>query len=187
MSDQMKASIRGDVERYFRFLHDFGFVVQSVDYHPKSFGNWEVVYASEECLVEISNDRDGIDLNFMPLNKDGTFRVGIKGMIYCVTQGQKFIDYFSPSPFPSRDEQMKELAILLKEYLAQIAPYFGSNYQAHKEEILSAEKKWNNFALQQMQIKIKAEKQAAEAARIASRKRTLSRMRNAIKLFFSKG
>lgn len=188
MSDQMRANILGDVERHFRFLRDFGFAVQSVDYHLKGFGNWEVVYASKECLVEISNDRDGIDLNFMPLNKDETFHIGIKGMIYYVTQGQKFVDYFLVRPFPSRDDQLKELAILLKEYLAQITPYFGNNYQIYKEEILSAEKSWYNFAIQQMQIKIKAEKQAAKANQVVSheKKTMFSKIRNQIERIFGK-
>lgn len=182
----VKISIRYDVEQHFSFLHDFGFVIQSIDFHPKGFGNWEVVYASKECLVEISNDRDGIDLNFMPLNKDKTFRVGIKGMIYYVTQGQKFIDYFWTRPFPSRGEQMKELAILLNEYLNQITPYFGGDYPDHKEEILSAEKSWDNFAIQQRQLKIKAEKLAAESNRDTSRRNMFLKIRDKVKRLFRK-
>ena len=181
----VKISARYDVEQCFSFLRNFGFVVQSVDYHPEGFGNWEVTYASKECLIEISNDRGGIDLNFMSLNDKGS-RVGIKGMIYYITQGQTFIDYFLDSPLPSHNKQLKDLAILLNEYLAQIMPYFGNDFQFHKEKILLAEKNWYNFAIQQMQMKIKAEKLDIKVNQTASRKNMFSKTIDKVKKLFRK-
>jgi hypothetical protein len=143
MNDKKIESILNEVKRYFGFLFEMGYQVQSVDYHPESAGNWEVVLRSKDCFLEISNDRGEVMVYFIPLNGDGRYRIGIKAMIYYLTQGQKFIDFHRGNRFWEKNKQFDELAKLLKEYINQITPYFGDNFHDYREELLSAQR--NHF------------------------------------------
>lgn len=148
MNDRKIKSIRKEIERYFGFLYDIGYCVRSVDYHPEAFGNWEVILESKECILEICNDRNGIMVYFVPLNGDRRYQVGIKAMIYYLTQGHKFIDSFNGNLFWGNKKQFEELATLLKEYIGQSAPYFGNNFHEYREELLFAQRKYYEFMVE---------------------------------------
>jgi len=141
MNDSKKEAIPKEIKRYFGFLYDMGYQVRRVDYYPKSSGSWEVVLKSKECILEICNDRDEILAYFVPLNGDRRYRIGIKAMIYYLTQEQKFIDFYRGNTFWGKKKQFEELVGLLKEYVNQSAPYFGDKFHDYREELLSAQRK----------------------------------------------
>lgn len=150
MNDKKNEIILKEVNRYFGFLYDMGYQLRRVDYYPEASGNWGVVFESKECILEICSDRDEILAYFVPLNGDRRYRVGIKAMIYYLTQGQKFIDFFRGNTFWGKKKQFEELANLLKEYVSQSAPYFGDNFHDYREELLSAQRKHFELAVNQV-------------------------------------
>ena len=147
MNNKKVILILKEVDRYFGFLYDMGYQVQRTDYHPESSGNWEVVLESKECILEICNDRDEIMVYFIPLNRDRRYRISIKAVIYYLTQEQRFIDFYNGNLFWNKKKQFEELANLLKEYISQITPYFGSNFHDYREGLLSAQRNHFNLAV----------------------------------------
>jgi hypothetical protein len=147
MNDNKKESIPKEIKRYLGFLYDMGYQVRRVDYYPKSSGSWKVVLESQECVLEICNERDEILAYFVPLNGDRSYRVGIKAMIYYLSHEQKFIDFYRGNTFWGRKKQFEELAGLLKEYVTQSAPYFGDNFHNYREDLLSAQSKHFKLAV----------------------------------------
>jgi hypothetical protein len=150
MSDKKIESILKEVRQYFGFLYDIGYQIQTADYYPEAFGNWNVVLVSKECILEICKDRSEILVYFIPLNGDKRYKIGLKAMIYYLTHGQKFIGLFEGNLFWERKKQFEELANLLKEYIGQSAPYFGNNFYEHREELLSAQRKHSELIRDQI-------------------------------------
>jgi hypothetical protein len=70
-------------------------------------------------------------------------------MIFYLTQGQQFIDFPSNTRFWTKSRQFDELARLLKDFIDQIAPYFGDYFQAYRKELLSAQKNHSDRAVNQ--------------------------------------
>lgn len=140
MHNEKVESVLHDVKRYFGFLFEMGFHVQSVDDYPRSAGNWIAVLGSRDCFLEISNDRGEIRVDFVPLDGDRRFRISLKAMIFYLTQGQTFIDFHRDNRFWTKDKQFDELARLLRDSIHQITPYFGDNFHDHREELLSAQR-----------------------------------------------
>ena len=140
MNDKKVASILKEVKRYFGYLYDMDYEVKGVDYHPESSGNWEVVLETQDSILEICKDRGEIMVYFVPLNRDRRYRIGIKAVIYYLTQGQKFIDFYNGNLFWGKNKQFQELAKLLKDYIEQITPYFGNRFHAYREDLLSAQR-----------------------------------------------
>jgi len=147
MNDKKKETILKEIQLYFGFLYDMGYQVRRVDYYPKSSGSWEVALESKECILEICNDKDEILAYFIPLNGDKKYRIGIKAMIYYLTQEQKFIDFYKGNTFWGKKKQFEELADLLKGYASQSASYFGDNFHDYREQLLSAQRKHFRLAV----------------------------------------
>jgi hypothetical protein len=150
LNDKKIKSILNEVNRYFDFLYDINYQVQRADYYPEAFGNWNVVLASKECILEICKDRSEILVYFIPLNGDRRYKIGLKAMVYYLTQEQKFIGLFEGSLFWEKKRQFKELANLLKEYLSQSAPYFGNNFHEYREELLFTQRKHSELIRDQI-------------------------------------
>jgi hypothetical protein len=142
-----KFFIARDIKRYFGFLFDKGYKIQNIRYHPESFGNWGVVLESPFNLIYIFCDREEIFLSFAPVDTDHKDGIGIEPMIYFLSQEQNFIGSFEGDLFREKKKQFEKLADLLKEYLDQITPYFGSDFLRYKNELLSTQKKYNDTLL----------------------------------------
>jgi hypothetical protein len=139
-----------DINRYFGFLFERGYKLRSADDYPRVNGNWIVVLESQACVIHITSDRDSIVVDFGPifLERVGQYRIGIKAMVYYISKGQHFVGTFDENSFWNRQKQYKELAGLLKDYIDQIEPYFGNGFEKYKDELISAQKKYNNLVIE---------------------------------------
>ena len=139
-------SVLREINQYFGFLYDKGFKIQSAAYHPESFGNWEIILKSTSCIVEISNDRNEILVEFVPLYRKKD-RIGLREMIYFLSQGQEFLSPFEGNLFWGKKKQLKEMASLLQEHVDKMCVYFGESFDEYRAELLSAQKKYNQLAV----------------------------------------
>ncbi|SRR5258706_668403 len=153
MNNKKTESILIEARNYFAFLFEMGYQVQSINYYPQTFGNWNIVLASKESILEICEDRSEILVYFIPLNRDRRYKIGLKAMIYYLTQGQKFIGVFEGNLFWKKKKQLEETANLLKDYISQSVPYFGNNFQDYREELLSAQRKYFELRVNQIHKK----------------------------------
>lgn len=136
------------IKKYFGFLYEKNYKIQSVDYHPDAFGNWEVLFESSECVIQIAMDRDELFVEFIPLHGGQDNRIGLKSMIYYISQGHIFISSFKGNLFWGRKKQFERYSNLLREYIDQIAPYFGDDFYKYKDDLLSAQKRYNSLAIE---------------------------------------
>lgn len=142
MADRTTKPIMRDIKRYFGFLFDTGYRIRSVNYHPHEFGNWELTLESTNCIIEICQDRTEILVYFLPLSGNRFYRIGLKSMIYYISQGKVFIGPFKGNLFWGKKKQYEELAELLKEYHDQIVPFFGIKFNEYRNELLYVERSY---------------------------------------------
>ena len=140
MTDKKINSILKEVKRYFGFLFDASYRVRSAIYHPQAFGNWEIVLETNNSIIEICKDRTEILIYFVPLHGDRKYRIEFKSMIYFLSQGKQFVGPFEGNLFWGKKKQYEELAALLREYIDQITPYFGNDFDNYKNELLTAQR-----------------------------------------------
>lgn len=149
-------SLIKDVKHYFEFLYNKGYKIRYAD-HPSQFsGNWVVELESSDCIIYITSEQDYLHLAFSPVkNADRKKRFSIGTMIYFLSGGNNFMGPFEGNTFWGKKKQFTRLAGLLKEYIDQITPCFGEDFEKYKSDILCAEEKYNNLGAQMYARKLK--------------------------------
>jgi len=147
MKKLAQAFIAKDIKHYFGFLFDKGYKIRDIQYFRESFGNWRVVLESPICLIIISQDRNAIFVSFSSASAGMKKQIGIRAMIYFLSQKQNFIGDFNGNLFWGKKKQFERLAGLVKEYIDQITPFFGSDFKKYQAELLVAQKEYNNLLL----------------------------------------
>ena len=133
-----------DVRHYFGFLIKRGYKISDSEYLLEKMGNWGVDLESDKCKIQIYNDRGVINLAFMPLNGDMKSGVSIRAMIYFLTDGKEFVGDLEGHYLTwSKKEQFERLEGLLRAYIDQVEPYFGGKFDNYKNDLMSAQKKYN--------------------------------------------
>lgn len=143
-----------DIRRYFGFLFDKGYKIRDSDYSPQHFGNWRVALESPECVIEIYCDRNELSVAFGPSDVNRKSRIGLKSMIYFLSQGKDFVDSYEGNLFWGKKKQFEGLANLLKEYIDQITPYFGDDFEKYASDLMFAQSDYNNLAVERYARKI---------------------------------
>jgi len=115
-----------DINRYFSFLFEEGFKIRSAEYAAKFNGNWTVRFESQNCIINIVQDRGNVEISFTPPSGAKSIKdyVDLVQMIYLVTQGAVYIGGFENSLHWKKKRQFEKLSELLKEYIDQISHYF---------------------------------------------------------------
>lgn len=152
MLNRKITSVIKSINRYFSFLFDSGYQILSVDYHPDAFGNWEVTLGMDQSILQICQDRAAILVYFLPLQGNKGCRIELKAMIYFISHGKIFIGPFKGNLTWGKKKQFEGLAELLRDYLDQITPYFGIDFNDYKNEILAAEKDYFWLAVKSLSI-----------------------------------
>ena len=142
MENQSNKFVLKEVKMHFSFLFDMGYRVRSVDYRPQESGNWLVTLESDKCLLEISKDRNEVMVYFIPLSGNENYRIGLKAMIYFLSQGKELIEPFKGNLFWGMRKQYKELAELLGIYHDRIVPFFGIDFVDYMKDLLYAERNY---------------------------------------------
>jgi hypothetical protein len=135
-----------DIELHFNYLFNYGYKIRKLNALP--LADWEIIFESSENCIIIYSDRGDFDVAFAPLNSTLRNQIGIRGMIYYLTNGKNFIGKYKSTTFNSRKNRFKILALLLKQYLDQITPYFGKDFDNYKQELIQAGKKYNDVFIE---------------------------------------
>jgi hypothetical protein len=135
-----------DIKYYFGFLFDKGYRIRETIYNWLG-GYWNVVLESTNCLVHIHSDHGEIFLAFSPLNTELESLIGIRPMIYFLSQGQIFVDSYKGNFSQEKKGQFERLASLTKEHIDEITPYFGDDFEKYKKDLILAQKKYNDLLL----------------------------------------
>ncbi len=134
-----------DIKHYFHFLFERGYKIYSVKELPME--DWQITLALDNTGIVIYSDQGAIGVLFSPVDSNMTYRVGLEGMIYFLSQGQIFIGKSEKYFFNARRKSFERLASLLKEYIDQITPYFGSDYEKYRHELTLAQQKYLDIYL----------------------------------------
>lgn len=133
--------------RYFRFLFDKGFKVSNFSSLLESLGSWFVEFESDSGFIVILSDRDEIMVRIYPVKLDRSVVVGLKPMIYYLTNGQTFLGSQNRNLVRESKKQIEEISGLLKKYIDRIIPYFGKGYKNYESGIMEAQKKYIELQL----------------------------------------
>lgn len=147
MSFIAKYFIARDIKQYFGFLFERGYTINEIFYDSKTFGNWWVVLQSSCCVIIITQDRSEILLSFASHKSETSNQIALESMIYFLSEGKTFIGFFDGDLFREKKRQFERLAQLLKGNIDRIEPYFGSDYEKFKIELLVAQRKYNERIL----------------------------------------
>ena len=142
------ALIKRDIRHYFRFLLERGYKISDAQYFPKMNGSWAVDLESSSCNIEVYSDRDVLALTFLPVNNNRKYGISIEAMIYFMTEGREFVGGYEGNFAWGKRKQFERLVSLLKAYLDQIAPYFGDDFEKYKDDLMLAQKKYNNLSFE---------------------------------------
>ena len=134
-----------DIRRYLSFLFEKGYKIRNAHYSPNPNGNWVVKLQSQDCVISIVQDRSEILVSFSPVfgadNPHDQF--SLESLIYFLSGGQIFIGTFEGNLAWGKKKQFERLEGLLRNYIDQIAPLFGSSYREHLDELRDAQ---NNYS-----------------------------------------
>jgi hypothetical protein len=158
MENKQLDSVQKDIKRYFGFLFDKGYKIRDAVYDSQHFGNWIVALESPNCVIEITNDRNEILLAFAPVKSGRNNQIGLRPMIYFLSHEQNFIGPYEGNLFWGRKKQFERLASLLKEYIDQITPYFGNDFEKYKSDLMSAGKKYVDLSIERYARKMRGPK-----------------------------
>lgn len=134
-----------DIENYFKFLFDRGFMIHQV--RELSKGDWQVMLALDNYGIVIYSDQGEIGVLFSPIDSNLNYRIGLEAMIYFLSNGEVFVGKVEKSFFNSRKRVFERLSGLLKEYIDQVIPYFGKDYEKHKHELMLTQQKYLDIFL----------------------------------------
>lgn len=146
MNSTKIAALQKDIKYYFNFLFDVGYRFQNFKELP--MGDWEVALESNDNTIVVFSDHGEINLAFAPKDSDVENQVGIRAMVYFLSNGKIFIGEYQKSLFNQKRKRFEQLAKLLKEYINQITPYFGKDFDKFKHELILARKKYNNISIE---------------------------------------
>jgi hypothetical protein len=134
-----------DKVRYFSFLFGKGFKLRNFSNLLESFGNWFVEFESPNCLILIYSDRDEVFVTIYPDKTDKKNTMGLELIIYYLTNGRIFIGNFTEEIVGGIKKRLERTAVLLEEYIDQIIPYCGHEFQNIKEDLrLSNKRYWDH-------------------------------------------
>jgi hypothetical protein len=139
--------IKKDIKHYFGFLFEQGYEIADVAYDSQNFGNWRAVLESSACVIEVVNDRSEIFVSFASL-ADRKNSIGLKPMIYFLSQETNFIGPYEGNLFWGRKKQFESLGSLLREYIDRVAAYFGSEYEKYKKDMMLVGKKYMDLSFE---------------------------------------
>jgi len=143
MNKYEPTTVLRDIEQNFKFLFDMGYKFRDVKKLP--MGDWEVVLESSDNSIVFYSDHGEINVAFAPIDADVTNQIGIRAMIYFLSDGKNFIGDYKKSIFGNKKKRFEQLARLLKEYIHRIVPYFGKNFEKYRHELTLARKKYNDI------------------------------------------
>lgn len=142
---QKLITVLEDIRRYFHFLFERGFVIHTMKRFSKD--DWRVVLAQDNFGIVIYSDQGEIGVLLSPVNSNLQYRIGLTAMIYYLSKGQVFIGQLEKPFFNARRKRFEKLAGLLKEYIDQILPYFGTDYEKHRHELMVVQQKYLDIFL----------------------------------------
>jgi hypothetical protein len=146
--------IHKDIKRYFGFLFDRGYLIRDSLFDAQHFGFWKVVLESPNCVIEIYNDRNELSIAFTHKG-DTISQVDLSSMIYFLSEGRVFTGSFEGNLAWSKKKQYERLSRLLNEYIDQITPYFGNDFEKHKSSLMLAQKEYNQLLFKRYVMKTK--------------------------------
>lgn len=103
--------------------------------------------ALDNCGIVIYSDQGEIGVLFSPIDSNLTYRIGLEAMIYFLSNGQVFVGKMEKSFFNTRKKAFEQLSRLLEEYIDQIVPYFGKDYEKYKHELMLTQQKYLDIFL----------------------------------------
>ncbi len=148
MKNNKSESVLRDIGYYFQFAFEKGYELRYIK--ELYMEDWEVCLESPDNLIIIGNEQGKISLLFSPLSfeiiRENMF--SIEAVIYFLSKEQKFIGKFEGKLFhQGRKAQLNRLSGLLEDYIDQITPYFGSDFENYKEGLKSTRNKYFNLYL----------------------------------------
>ena len=153
MTTAFPRAIEQDISSHFAFLFDRGYVITGREYYPKHFGNWSVFLQSGECGIQITSDRSELMVLLCPLSTDRRVCIEIRAFLYCLSQGRDFVGAYQGNMTRGKKKQFEWLSELLRQNLDRALPHFGEEFDAHRESLLSAQKRYNEEALARYALK----------------------------------
>lgn len=145
MSSKKFDKILRETERYFHFLFERGYTIRRVKELP--MGEWRVILSLDNCVIMIYEEQGEIGVLFSTLDSNFDYRVGLEGMIYYLSNGKTSVGRLEKSFFSARKKSFERLSSLLEQYIDQIIPYFGEDYERYKHEIILAQQKYLDIFL----------------------------------------
>lgn len=137
-------SISKQINTHFDFLFDRGYKIRDIREFP--MGGWEVVLSSSDMNIGVYSAEGQIDLGFFPIRDRGhKSHISIGIMIYYLSHGEKYIGRFKRYIFNNRERRFEILSALLRQYLDQITPYFGDNFEEYEHELILAKQEYNKI------------------------------------------
>ena len=127
--------ITKNILRYFRFLLDKGFVITRASDFLESLGNWFIEFESSSCFIIVLSDRDEVVVRFYPVKSNRKIVIALQPMIFYLSGGKTFIGNYEGNLVWGTRKQLKQTANLLKEYIDQIIPYVGDEFQRIENDI----------------------------------------------------
>lgn len=128
--------------RYFNFLFEKGFEIRRCSNFLESLGNWFIEFESDSCFIVVLSDRDEIIIRIYPVKLDRKIVIGLKPMIYYLTNGKTFIGTHKRNLVGGTKKQVEQMSELLEKYIDRIIPYFGNEFQTHKDGKMVAQKRY---------------------------------------------
>ena len=134
--------ITRNVVRHFKFLFDKGFNVSNASGFFDSFGNWFVKFESSKCFLTVLSDRDEVTIRIYPIKADRKIVIGLKSIIFYLSKGQTFIGNYQGNLLWGTRKQLEQASKLLEEYIDQIIPYMGNEFQRIADDYKLASEKY---------------------------------------------
>ncbi|HUH96486.1 MAG TPA: hypothetical protein VLZ89_03950 [Anaerolineales bacterium] len=136
-----------EIYTYFDFLFAKGYRIKEAK--TLSMGSWKITLDSPDMSIDIFNDQGEINLLFSPTNNsDYRNQFGIRTIIDYLSHGKSHIGKFERHLFGNRKKRLQMLAGLLAEYLDQITPCFGDNFQKNKPGLFLAREERNDIFME---------------------------------------
>lgn len=134
--------ITRNVVRNFSFLFNKGFSISNASGFIESLGNWFVEFESSSCFIIILSDHDEVDVRIYPVKPDRKVVVGLKPMIFYLTSGRVFIANYEGNLVWETKKQLAGVSRLLEDYIDQIIPFMGREFQNIKNDYMVAGKRY---------------------------------------------
>lgn len=147
MSFFAKYFIARNIKHYFGFLLERGYAINEIYYDWRVYGNWRVVLQSSRCRIIIAQDRNEIFLSFASHGQENKEQFAIESAVYFISDEGTFIGFYGGNLFREKKMQFDRLAKLTNEFIDQIEPLFGNDYEKFKIELLMAQSKYNERLL----------------------------------------